>query len=596
MPSLRIALAQIDMTVGDIAGNAAAVVSRTRAAAEAGAHLVAFPEMTLTGYPPEDLVLRESFRQASITALNELAPRLAREGLGEIAVAVGYLDSANGARNAAAVLYRGEVVSRYFKYHLPNYGVFDEARYFVPGHTLPVLRLHGVDMAVTICEDLWQEGRPFAVAGRADVGLVLSLNSSPYERNKDDVRLELAQRRAREAGATLAYVNTVGGQDELIFDGDSLVVNEHGELLARAPQFVETLFVVDLDLPAASSNFTGPALDMTVTRSTLSTEPAPAIQATEPTVAEPLSDEAEVYHALVTGLRGYLRKNGIARVYLGLSGGIDSSLTAAIACDAIGAENVYGISNPSAFSTEHSKTDAAELARRTGLNFSTIPIAPLFDTFTSLVKLSGLAEENLQARLRAVTWMAQSNQNEPSIVLACGNKSELATGYSTLYGDAVGGYAPLKDVPKTLVWQLARWRNAEAERRGETAPIPQHAIDKPPSAELRPGQLDSDSLPPYDVLDAVIEDYVDHDLGWSDLIERGHDPAVVEHVLRLVDRAEYKRRQYPPGPKISVKAFGRDRRLPITNRWRDTAPGHGGDTADAAEGATELGSTPRPGE
>jgi NAD+ synthase (glutamine-hydrolysing) len=336
-----------------------------------------------------------------------------------------------------------------------------------------------------------------------------------------------------------------------------------------------------------------------VTRRTISTEPAPAFEPAEPTIAEPLSDEAEVYHAVVTGLRGYLRKNGIARVYLGLSGGIDSSLTAAIACDAIGAKNVYGISNPSAFSSEHSKTDAAELARRTGLNFSTIPIAPLFDTFTEMVKLDGLAEENLQARLRAVTWMAQSNQNEPSIVLACGNKSELATGYSTLYGDAVGGFAPLKDVPKTLVWQLARWRNAEAERRGETAPIPQHAIDKPPSAELRPGQLDSDSLPPYDVLDAVIEDYVDHDLGWADLIERGHDPAVVEHVLRLVDRAEYKRRQYPPGPKISVKAFGRDRRLPITNRYRDTAPGHDShSTSETGEtvGATDLGSDPRPAE
>jgi NAD+ synthase (glutamine-hydrolysing) len=572
MPLLRLALAQVDMTVGDISGNAETVLAQTRAAADRGAHIVLFPEMTLTGYPAEDLVLRESFRAASVDELNALAPRLAAAGLGEIAVVVGYLDAEGGPRNASAVLYRGAVISRYFKHHLPNYGVFDEARYFVSGNTLPVLRLHGVDVAVTICEDLWQDGGPFAVAAQAEVGLVLSINSSPYERNKDDERLELASRRAREARAALAYVNTVGGQDELIFDGDSLVVDAAGSLIARAPQFVETLFVVDLELPAATGEFAGATHGMTIERLTVSTEPVPAFDVLTPEIATPLSDEAEAYNAVVTGLRGYLRKNRIERVYLGLSGGIDSSLTAAIACDAIGAANVYGISNPSIYSTEHSKSDAADLARRTGLNFSTIPIAPMVETFLESVKLSGLAEENLQARLRAVTWMGLSNQNEPSIVLACGNKSELATGYSTLYGDAVGGFAPIKDVPKTLVWNLAKWRNADAERRGETPPIPENAINKPPSAELRPGQLDSDSLPPYEELDAIIDDYVDHDLGWAELIERGHDPAVVERVLQLIDRAEYKRRQYPPGPKISGKAFGRDRRLPITNRWRDTAP------------------------
>lgn len=560
------------MTVGDISGNAEMVLAQTRAAADRGAHVVLFPEMTLTGYPAEDLVLRESFRAASVAELNALAPRLAAAGLGEIAVVVGYLDAEGGARNASAVLHRGAVISRYFKHHLPNYGVFDEARYFVAGNTLPVLRLHGVDVAVTICEDLWQDGGPFTVAAQAGVGLVLSINSSPYERNKDDARLDLARRRAREARAALAYVNTVGGQDELIFDGDSMVVGADGTLIARAPQFVETLFVVDVQVPAATGEFAGETHGMTIERLTVSTEPVAAYEPLAAQIAPPLPDEAEAYYAVVTGLRAYLRKNRIERVYLGLSGGIDSSLTAAIACDAIGPENVYGISNPSIYSTEHSKSDAAELARRTGLNFSTIPIAPMVDTFLQSVKLSGLAEENLQARLRAVTWMGLSNQNEPSIVLACGNKSELATGYSTLYGDAVGGFAPIKDVPKTMVWKLAKWRNAEAERRGETPPIPENAISKPPSAELRPGQLDSDSLPPYDQLDAIIEDYVDHDLGWRELIERGHDPAVVEHVLRLIDRAEYKRRQYPPGPKISGKAFGRDRRLPITNRWRDTAP------------------------
>lgn len=560
------------MTVGDISGNAEMVLAQTRAAADRGAHVVLFPEMTLTGYPAEDLVLRESFRAASVAELNALAPRLAAAGLGEIAVVVGYLDAEGGARNASAVLHRGAVISRYFKHHLPNYGVFDEARYFVAGNTLPVLRLHGVDVAVTICEDLWQDGGPFTVAAQAGVGLVLSINSSPYERNKDDARLDLARRRAREARAALAYVNTVGGQDELIFDGDSMVVGADGTLIARAPQFIETLFVVDVQVPAATGEFAGETHGMTIERLTVSTEPVAAYEPLAAQIAPPLPDEAEAYYAVVTGLRAYLRKNRIERVYLGLSGGIDSSLTAAIACDAIGPENVYGISNPSIYSTEHSKSDAAELARRTGLNFSTIPIAPMVETFLQSVKLSGLAEENLQARLRAVTWMGLSNQNEPSIVLACGNKSELATGYSTLYGDAVGGFAPIKDVPKTMVWKLAKWRNAEAARRGETPPIPENAISKPPSAELRPGQLDSDSLPPYDQLDAIIEDYVDHDLGWRELIERGHDPAVVEHVLRLIDRAEYKRRQYPPGPKISGKAFGRDRRLPITNRWRDTAP------------------------
>jgi NAD+ synthase (glutamine-hydrolysing) len=579
---LRIALAQIDMTVGDIAGNAATVLARTREAVDQGAHLVAFPEMMLTGYPAEDLVLRESFRTSSIETLHGLAPRLAAEGLGDIAVVVGYLDAEGGPRNAAAVLYQGKVAAQYYKHHLPNYGVFDEARYFVRGDRLPVLRLHGVDVAVTVCEDLWQAGGPFAVAAQAEVGLVVSINGSPYERAKDDVRLDLAQRRAREAEATLAYVNTVGGQDELIFDGDSLVVDSTGTLIARAPQFTETLFLVDLDLPTATGDLAGPVRGMTIERQTLSDDPVAEFDPRPLEIADPLPDEAEVYQALVTGVRGYLRKNRIERVYLGLSGGIDSTLTAAIACDAIGAENVYGISNPSAYSTEHSKSDAAELARRTGLNFSTIPIAPLVDAFLQAVKLDGLAEENLQARVRAVTWMGLSNQNEPSIVLACGNKSELATGYSTLYGDAVGGFAPLKDVPKTLVWKLASWRNADAASRGETPPIPENAISKPPSAELRPGQFDSDSLPPYDVLDAIIEDYVDRDLGWAELIERGHDPAVVEDVLRLVDRAEYKRRQYPPGPKISNKAFGRDRRLPITNRWRDTAP------------ATDVGSDPRP--
>ena len=578
MAQLRVALAQIDVTVGDLPGNTESVVSWCKEAAARGAHLVAFPEMTLTGYPPEDLVFRESFRDASVAALHDLAARLDAAGLADLVVVVGYLDRDQGPRNAAAALHGGRVVATYFKHHLPNYGVFDEARYFVPGDRFTVVRLHGVDIAITVCEDLWQDGGPFAVAGAAGVDLVVNINGSPYERNKDDVRLPLARRRAREAGAPIAYVNMVGGQDELVFDGDSLVVQSDGTLLARAPQWEETLLVVDLDLddsagrPSEARLGSGETvLGMTVQRHLVSDEPVPAYDPVPAPVAHPLSDEAEVWGALVAGLRDYVRKNGFRSVLLGLSGGIDSSLVATIATDAIGAENVHGVSNPSAYSSQHSRDDAADLARRLGCHYQVVPIGPIVAGYLSAVPLTGLAEENLQARVRAVIWMGLSNQYG-HLVLACGNKSECAVGYSTIYGDAVGGFAPIKDVPKTLVWALARWRNEQAAGRGETPPIPANSIAKPPSAELRPGQVDSDSLPPYEELDAILADYVDLDLGRAELIERGHDPAVVQRVIQLVDRAEYKRRQYPPGTKISLKAFGRDRRLPISSRWRETAP------------------------
>jgi NAD+ synthase (glutamine-hydrolysing) len=392
-------------------------------------------------------------------------------------------------------------------------------------------------------------------------------------------RLALARRRAPVAGGTFADVNMVGGQDELAFAGASLVVAADGALLARARQFEEELLLVDLDLPQA----TAPATDepshvqaadgslTTIERVVLSGDPLPAYQAAAAPVAERVEDEAEVYAALVTALRDYVVKNGFRTVVFGLSGGTDSALTAAIACDAIGAANVYGVSMPSSYSSEHSKSDAADLAERTGLVFSTIPIASMVDSFLSALTLTGLSEENLQARVRGVTLMGLSNQHG-HLVLATGNKSELAVGYSTLYGDAVGGFAPLKDVPKTAVWQLARWRNAEAERRGETPPIPESSITKPPSAELRPGQQDTDSLPDYEVLDDILDDYVEQDRGSGELLAAGFDQELVEKVLRLTDHAEYKRRQYPPGPKISYKAFGRDRRLPITNRWREHAP------------------------
>ncbi|MDG4788955.1 NAD+ synthase [Micromonospora sp. WMMD1102] len=606
MPSLRIALAQVNPTVGDIAGNAALIRQRSRTAAGAGAQLVAFPEMMLTGYPVEDLVFRDSFVAASRAALDRLAADLAADGLGELPVLVGYLDAdgpasanaeatpARGPRNALGVLHGGRVMARYFKHHLPNYGVFDEDRYFVPGDTLTVVRVGGVDVALTICEDLWQAGGPFTVARRAGVGLVVNINGSPYELNKDDVRLPLVRRRAAEADATVAYVNMVGGQDELVFDGDSMIVAADGTLLARAPQFVDHLLLHDLDLPEARTESSDGGTDlpegragtptgsestraepadaperMAVTRIRIGDAlPAPAGPPATGGITEPVVDEGEVWQALVLGLRDYVDKNGFRSVVLGLSGGIDSSLVAAIAVDALGPERVVGVSMPSQHSSEHSRDDAAELAKRTGLEYRVEPIQPMVDGFLANLSLSGMSVENLQARVRGVLLMALSNQ-DGHLVLTTGNKSELAVGYSTLYGDSVGGFNPLKDVWKSLVWKLANWRNAEAVRRGETPPIPENSIRKPPSAELSPGQLDSDTLPDYSVLDAILVGYVDGDQGRDDLVAAGHDPEVVDKVLRMVDIAEYKRRQSAPGSKISIKAFGRDRRLPITNRWRE---------------------------
>ena len=581
-------MAQVNATVGDISANADLVMDWSKQAVDAGAHLVLFPEMMLTGYPVEDLALRRSFVEASRVSINRLATRLLDAGLGDLVAVVGYLDRTDepdhpkGGHplNMAAVLHQGQVVSSYAKHHLPNYGVFDEYRYFKPGNELHVLRIRGIDVAIAICEDLWQDGGPVAATAEANAGLLAVINASPYERDKDDVRGDLVTRRAREAGCPLAYVNLVGGQDELVFDGDSMIASEDGTIVVRALQFVEELVVADLDLAPGTA-----AMQAELAEGTVPAEPgqsgmiilrhhlsdagdAPA-ELIMPVVAKPLEAMAEVYLALVMGLRDYCSKNGIERVYLGLSGGIDSTLVATLACDALGADLVYGISNPSDYSSEHSKSDAAELAARTGLHFQTVPIAPAVDAFHRMLDLDGIAAENLQARVRAVIWMAESNQHPPSIVLACGNKSELAVGYSTIYGDAVGGYAPIKDVPKTWVWRLARWRNEQAAQRGETPPIPENSITKEPSAELRPGQKDTDSLPPYELLDDVLDDYVEGDAGHEEIVAMGFDPELADRVIRLVDRAEYKRRQYPPGTKISFKAFGRDRRLPITNGWRE---------------------------
>jgi NAD+ synthase (glutamine-hydrolysing) len=572
MPQLRIALAQVNTCVGDLDGNADVVLTWTRKAAETGAHVALFPEMALTGYPVEDLALRESFGVAARRTLESLADRLDDAGCGDIAVFVGYLDRDEaGPRNAAAVLYQGEVVAKQYKHFLPNYGVFDEYRIFKPGNSLDVVRLHGLDVGMVICEDIWQDGGPIAALGKAGVDLVLVPNASPYERKKDDQRLPLVQRRAREAGAPLAYVNWIGGQDELVFDGDSMIVDAEGTLLTRAPQFVEHLLVADLDLPAGRHDTEGDVLGFDVRRVPLSDRPLPAYPAQPvPPPVEPLPDAVEVWSALVTGLRDYVVKNGFRSVVLGLSGGIDSAVVAALAVDALGADAVYGVSMPSGYSSEHSRSDAADLAERTGLHYDVQPIGAMVDVFVRQLHLTGLAEENVQARCRGVTLMALSN-SAGHLVLATGNKTELAVGYSTIYGDAVGGFAPIKDVPKTLVWALARWRNKAAAERGEVPPIPENSISKPPSAELRPGQLDTDSLPDYELLDDVLDDYIEGDRGYADLLAAGFDPALVERVLRMVDAAEYKRRQYPPGTKISLKAFGRDRRLPITNGWRERA-------------------------
>jgi NAD+ synthase (glutamine-hydrolysing) len=615
---LRIALAQVNATVGDLDGNAGLIVEWTRRAAARGARVVVFPEMMLTGYPVEDLALRASFVEASIEALRAVAARLGAEGLGGVAVVAGYLDRrtdlaprtglpAGAPLDAAALLYGGQVVITSAKHHLPNYGVFDEFRYFVPGDTLPVFRLpvtggESVEVAIAICEDLWQDGGPVAVCRRAGAGLLVVPNASPYERGKDDVRLALCVRRAREAGAALAYVNMIGGQDELVFDGDSILVAADGSLLARGPQFEEALVVADVDLPAASQADVpaavltrgadprgrpadepvdaGDGTVITIERVTLPPPDARSGGAGEPgAVTEGpfwprLPDPAEVYAALVTGVRDYVRKNGFGSAILALSGGIDSALTATIAADAIGPGRVHVVLMPSRYSSDHSVTDAEDLVKRQVLHALTIPIASMVDSFSEELTPAGFPEtglpaENLQARVRGVVLMALSNA-DGHLVLTTGNKSELATGYSTLYGDSAGGFGPIKDVPKTLVWELARWRNAEAERRGAIPPIPENSITKPPSAELAPGQLDTDRLPPYDVLDPLLDDYVEKDMGIAELVAAGHDPVLVERVVRMVDAAEYKRRQYPPGPKISQKNFGRDRRLPITNRWRES--------------------------
>jgi NAD+ synthase (glutamine-hydrolysing) len=573
---LRLALAQINTTVGDLDGNAALIADHLRRAREAGADLVCFPELALTGYPPEDLLLRRSFIEQNIETLHALLPATAG-----ITAVIGFVDLRSDIFNAAAIAYDGRLIDVYHKRYLPNYGVFDEVRYFLAGDRAPVYEIAGAHVGVNICEDIWYPNGPAFVQALAGAELIVNINASPFHAGKRDFREKMLATRAADGTIAVAYVNQVGGQDELVFDGNSMVFDARGELIAEAAAFSETLLVVDLDVDAvvqARLHDSRRRKERELAPSDGHAEPiavsaAPAARvrpALPPSARAPrLAKAGEVYQALVTGTRDYVRKNGFRDVYIGLSGGIDSSLTAAIAVDALGAEHVTGVSMPSRYSSEHSRSDAQALAENLGIRYLSVPIEGAFAASLEMLRPAladhtpGLAEENLQARIRGNILMFLSNASG-ALVLTTGNKSEMATGYSTLYGDMAGGFAVIKDVPKTLVYDVCRYRNAVEGRDI----IPESVLTKPPSAELRPDQYDSDSLPPYDELDPILEGYVEEDRSPEELVERGADPEVVKRVVRLVQFSEYKRRQAPPGVKITPRAFGRDRRLPIANRYR----------------------------
>jgi NAD+ synthase (glutamine-hydrolysing) len=553
--TLRVAAAQINPLVGDISGNSKLILASAAAASKAGVQVLVFPEMIVTGYPVEDLALRRSFSEAAKNAVEEIAVELTKVGAADMLVAVGYLDHKVKPLNALALIHQGKVVARYFKRHLPNYGVFDEFRNFESGDGTMVVRFNGVDIAVAICEDIWRKEGPMAELALRKPNLLLVPNGSPYERAKDDTRLELLKERANQVGTSIIYANMVGGQDDLVFDGDSIILSAAGKVIARAPQFKEDLLITDLETEVGTGK---PDLIISENAKVPSGE-LPKLSTFD------LSDEAEIWEALTLGLADYVKKNNLKSVVIGLSGGIDSALVATLAVDALGKEAVFGVSMPSKYSSDHSKSDAAELAKNLGIAFRTIEIEPAVSAYLHMTKLEGVAEENVQARVRGTLLMGISNQ-EGHLVLATGNKSELAVGYSTLYGDAVGGFAPIKDLFKTDVWRLARWRNTKF---GKDSPIPESSITKEPSAELRPGQTDRDSLPDYLVLDQILSLYIDQGGDASAIIKSGFDKSLVEKVIKMVDGAEYKRRQYPPGTKVSKVAFGKDRRLPMTSRWRE---------------------------
>jgi NAD+ synthase (glutamine-hydrolysing) len=548
---LRLALAQINPTVGDLEGNSKMILESVGIAQENGANLIVFPEMVATGYPVEDLALRRSFQDASITAINKIASQIS----GDVVAFIGYLD--RGPKNTVAIIHGKKIKATYVKNHLPNYGVFDEFRNFVPGNQTLIVRIHGIDVAVAICEDIWQS---LDLLSLRNPGLLVVPNGSPFEQYKGDVRLQLLKKRSIEIDCPIAYVNMTGGQDDLVFDGDTIVVDRQGNVLARSARFINDLIFVDVECSEATAK-----PDLIISEDVTSNEDTKS-----PTIANKVPDESEVWSALVVGLRDYVNKNGFESVLIGLSGGIDSALVAAIAVDALGARRVHGVAMPSKYSSNHSVEDAQALTDATGVHFRITPIAPMVEAFMNNVVLDGIAEENLQARVRGTTLMGISNQ-EGHLVLATGNKSELAVGYSTLYGDAIGGFAPIKDIYKTDVWTLAHYRNALALERGEVPPIPERSLTKEPSAELRPDQKDSDSLPDYLVLDRLLRSYIDADAGFDELIEQGFTFELIQRVISMVDKAEYKRRQYPPGPKVSIRSFGKDRRLPMTSKWNEVA-------------------------
>jgi len=563
--ALRVGLGQINTTVGDLEGNVHKALDYVAQARELGVDVVSFPELTVTGYPPEDLLLRSQFVKDNVEALHSMI-----EGCRGITAVVGFTDLVGSdIFNAAAVIHDGRLADVYHKHRLPNYGVFDEKRYFQEGAEFPVYEIAGVPVGVNICEDIWFPGDPTETQAKAGARVIVNINGSPYHTGKRRFREEMLAARARAYDVYVCYTNQVGGQDELVFDGGSMVLTPSGELVARAAMFEEGLLVVDLtlgDAPRVETPRRGVSTPhVTLTETTLSPNKLPISER----IAPELDHEAEVYGALVLGTRDYLAKTGFAQAVIALSGGIDSSLVAAVAVDALGAESVHGVSMPSRYSSEGSIKDSKELSDNLGIEFRIIPIEPAHAAFEEMLALSfegtqaGIAEENLQSRVRANLILALSNKFG-WIVLSTGNKSELATGYATLAGDMVGGFAVIKDVPKTLVYKLSRWRNAQSER----TVIPESVLTKPPSAELRPGQLDQDTLPPYEVLDGILEGYVEHDRSVQEIVQMGYDYATVARVAQMVDRNEYKRRQAPPGVKITPKAFGRDRRLPMASRYR----------------------------
>jgi NAD+ synthase (glutamine-hydrolysing) len=581
----RVALAQINVTVGDFEGNAHKILDAMRQAHAAGAHVMCVPELALAGYPPEDLLLKPGFVADNLRKLHELIE--ASSELPGLVSVIGFVDRDIDIYNAAAIISEGELAGIYHKHYLPNYGVFDENRYFQAGRKAPIFVINNVRVGVNICEDVWYPTGPMTMQAYAGAEVIININGSPYYADKGTFRQEMMATRAADNGVIVVYLNMAGGQDELVFDGGSMVFNEQGTLIARAKQFKEDLLIVDLDTASVFrsrlhdprrrqerlqvNDENVPVIHVATTAHTpQQTQHIPVLDA--PQRIEPkLSYLEEIYAALVLGTGDYVRKTGFKKAILGLSGGIDSSLTAVIAVDALGADNVLGISMPSGYSSEGSKTDAQELAENLGIQYLTIPIEETFRASLKMLQPAlgegdyGLAAENLQARIRGNILMAVSNKLGP-IVLTTGNKSEMATGYSTLYGDMAGGFAVLKDVLKTLVFKLCIYRNSS----GDKPVIPQSVIDKPPSAELRPEQKDVDSLPPYDVLDPILRAYAEEDRTFQEIVAMGYDKATIERVMHLVDISEYKRRQAPPGVKITPRAFGRDRRLPITNKYRET--------------------------